>query len=76
MSKKKEPKRWFRFIYDDGSEMELEVTKCTVMHMAQKKVVFHFDHLGDGEHLLIANESMLPEDKKLDRIEVKREEDI
>jgi hypothetical protein len=74
--KKKQPKRWFKFVYDDGSETELEVSKCTVVHMEPQKVLFHFDRIGDGQHLLIANETMLPEGKKLDRIEVKREEDL
>ena len=73
--KRKDPRRWLRFAYQDGSSKTIEVGKCTTLRGDVKKVVFHLDELDDGKHLLIVSERVLGDGQKLKAIEVLREED-
>jgi hypothetical protein len=70
---------WLRFVYEDGSEKDLEVGKFTsIKANPAGKVRLHIDQLPDGKHLVIADESILKVDgkrqivSKLRRIEVVR----
>ncbi len=68
-----QPKAHLRFEYDDGSSIQIEVTKCTVLKMKLTQVALHVDKIGDDQYLMIANEMLLPEGKKLNNIQVIRE---
>ena len=75
MAKKKQrrPRQTWRFVYDDGSTKEFEIGKFTVLHMKTKQVLMHMDRLPDGKHLLIAAEEVLPDGRKIERIEIDRD---
>lgn len=73
MKHQPQPKASLRFEYDDGTSIELEIEKCTVLKMELRQVALHVDKLGNGKFLMIANEYLLPEGKKLNNIAVIRE---
>ena len=72
---KTEPRMWLRFVYDDGSTVKQEVGRVTALKMPVQKVLFHVDRLEDGKHLVIGNIEVLPEGRKLKRIDVLRSTD-
>lgn len=67
--KSKQPKRWFRFVYDDGTIKEVVITQYTVLNKTINRIIMHLDRFVDGTNLLIMNEDFLPDDKKLERRE-------
>ena len=75
MSKKKDDgaKQFWKFVYDDGTEKEIEIGKVTVCKMDTWKVLMHLDRLPDGKHLVIYMQEVMPDGKKLERIDVRRE---
>jgi len=66
--------RSLRFYYTDGTFVDFVLGKCTVIRKPIKQVVFHLDRLPSGDHLIIVQEEVLPDDKKLDKIVVIRGE--
>ena len=72
---KDKPRMWLKFVYDDGSEVEAEVCKVTALAMPVKKTLLHVDRMDDGRHLVIGNIEVLPDGKKLKRIDVVRSSD-
>jgi hypothetical protein len=76
-----EPRMWLKFVYDNGSEFDLEVVKFTTLRGDVKQVVMHVDQLKDGKHLVIMSEAVMPMDEnrkskgKLKRIEILRSSD-
>lgn len=74
MAEKKNDQHRLRFYYTDGTFMDFELSKCTVIKSPIKQVVLHLDRLPSGGHLMIASVEALPDDKKLDKIVVIRDE--
>ncbi len=78
MKPEKEKMR-LKFVYDDGSEFLLPISKFTTLRKDVPQVILHVDQLKDGSHLVIMNESIMPVDEnrklkgKLKTIEVVRE---
>jgi len=78
--KSEKTKMVLKFVYDDGSEFYLPVSKFTTLRKDVPQVMFHIDQLKDGSHLVIINEAIMPIDEnrklkgKLKNIEVVREQ--
>lgn len=63
-----------RIRYTDGTFSELlEIKRATVLAKQVPKVMLHIDETDPGEHLLLVNERLWPEDKRIDAVEIVRD---
>ena len=75
MTKAGKSKRYLKFTYNDGTSLQLELARVTVLDKPLDKVGLHIDHVGDSKYLMIANIAFLPDDKRLDNITIVREDE-
>lgn len=73
MKKGDEIRRWLRFEFDDGSHVDFEIGRATILKKETDKVLFHLDRLPDGKHLMICSQEACPDDKKIENIRMIRE---
>ena len=71
----KQPKRYLKFTYDDGTSLTIEIARATVLDKGLDKVGLHIDHIGDNKYLMIGNIMFLPDNKKLENITVVGEDE-
>jgi hypothetical protein len=73
MSIKKQPMRALKIVFNDGSEpKEIEIGKYTQILKPMNKVLFHMDKLEDGKILMIVGIDFVEDFRKVDRIEIVR----
>ena len=69
-------KRIFRIVLDDGTFKDCLITKYTGINipMSKSKVALHLDKIGEEEYLLLVNDEIVPEGKRINKIEIIRED--
>jgi hypothetical protein len=73
MNTKKTPMRALKIVFNDGTDpKEIEIGKYTQILKPLNKVLFHMDKLDDGKILLIVGADFVEDFRKVDRIEVVR----
>jgi hypothetical protein len=64
--------RFLWFEYDDGTSVDIEIGKATVVKTPNPKMILHLDRTQDGKHLLICSQEIWPEGKLIDNVRMIR----